>query len=175
MIRCDIYGEVKVVVNDNHKYGVLDKSDNVIVPFGKYGWISGFDHGLARVKSFCGKQRVDLLTGITEYPKWGIIDESGNEVLPVEYDEIWNFFEKNRDDTLVYQNGTRKRFLLSSRVLLSTYHDRVHSFEEMGHSYQEKEHFGEYAGTYAQDEMGYSDEFINDVLCGEPDAYWNID
>jgi tetratricopeptide (TPR) repeat protein len=35
--------------------------------------------------------------------------------------------------------------------------------------------YGEYAGTYAQDHANLSDEFINDVLGGEADAYWNID
>lgn len=41
--------------------------------------------------------------------------------------------------------------------------------------YDDRESYGEYAGTYAQDEMGLSDDFINDVLDGDPDAYWNID
>ena len=36
-------------------------------------------------------------------------------------------------------------------------------------------HYGEYAGSYAQDVMGYSDDEINDAFDGEPDAYWNID
>lgn len=39
----------------------------------------------------------------------------------------------------------------------------------------EKESYGQYAGTYAQDVEGLSDDFINDALDGEPDAYWNID
>ena len=33
----------------------------------------------------------------------------------------------------------------------------------------------EFAGTYAHDEAGYSDEDIWDIFDGEPDAYWNID
>lgn len=33
----------------------------------------------------------------------------------------------------------------------------------------------EYAGTWAYDVEGLSDDFINDVLDGDPDAYWNID
>lgn len=33
----------------------------------------------------------------------------------------------------------------------------------------------EYEGTYAHDIAGFDDDFINDVLDGEPDAYWNID
>jgi hypothetical protein len=32
-----------------------------------------------------------------------------------------------------------------------------------------------YAGTYAKDQAGLSDRFIDDVLDGEPGAYWNID
>lgn len=32
-----------------------------------------------------------------------------------------------------------------------------------------------YAGTYAQDEMGYSDDDIDTIFDGDPSAYWNID
>ena len=32
-----------------------------------------------------------------------------------------------------------------------------------------------YHGSYAQDEMGWSDDDIDTVLDGNPDAYWNID
>lgn len=32
-----------------------------------------------------------------------------------------------------------------------------------------------YAGSYAQDEMGYSDDDIDTIFDGDPDAYWNID
>jgi len=37
------------------------------------------------------------------------------------------------------------------------------------------ERYGQYEGTWAQDVEGLSDDFINDVLDGDPDAYWNID
>src|SRR5690554_957889 len=49
--------------------------------------------------------------------------------------------------------------------------------EDYGDYYEdyERESYGEYAGSYAQDVEGLSDDFINDVLDGEPDAYWNID
>ncbi len=33
----------------------------------------------------------------------------------------------------------------------------------------------EFAGTYAHDEAGYSDDEIWEIFDGEPDAYWNID
>ena len=35
--------------------------------------------------------------------------------------------------------------------------------------------YGRYGGSYAQDSEGLSDNFIDDVLDGCPDAYWNID
>ena len=33
----------------------------------------------------------------------------------------------------------------------------------------------EYAGTYTHDVAGFSDEDIDTIFDGEPDAYWNID
>lgn len=35
--------------------------------------------------------------------------------------------------------------------------------------------YGRYAVSYAQDEMGYSDDDIDTIFDGDPDAYWNID
>lgn len=42
---------------------------------------------------------------------------------------------------------------------------------------QEDEHplYEKYNGSYAQDEMGYSDDDIDTIFDGDPDAYWNID
>lgn len=37
------------------------------------------------------------------------------------------------------------------------------------------EYESEYAGTYAHDVEGYSDEEIDTIFDGDPDAYWNID
>lgn len=41
----------------------------------------------------------------------------------------------------------------------------------------EEEHptYEKYAGSYAQDEMGYSDDDIDTIFDGDPNAYWNID
>ena len=35
--------------------------------------------------------------------------------------------------------------------------------------------YDRYNGTYAQDEMGYSDDDIDTIFDGDPSAYWNID
>ena len=105
IIRQDNYGNVNVVENDKYQYGVTSNAGEMIVPFGKYAWISGYDHGLARVKGIFGDESINLETGKTERAKWGIINEIGEEVLPVIYDEIWNFFQKGRNNTKVVING----------------------------------------------------------------------
>ncbi len=38
-----------------------------------------------------------------------------------------------------------------------------------------EETYDRYNGTYAQDEMGYSDDDIDTIFDGDPSAYWNID
>ncbi|MBX9054207.1 hypothetical protein HCH02_14785 [Parabacteroides merdae] len=39
----------------------------------------------------------------------------------------------------------------------------------------EEPSYGRYADSWAQDEEGYSDDDIDTIFDGEPDAYWNID
>lgn len=41
--------------------------------------------------------------------------------------------------------------------------------------YHEKPTYGRYAGSWAQDVEGYSDNDIDDIFDGDPLAYWNID
>ena len=41
--------------------------------------------------------------------------------------------------------------------------------------YDEEETYDCFNGSWAQDEEGYSEQEIWDILGGEPDAYWNID
>lgn len=40
---------------------------------------------------------------------------------------------------------------------------------------QEEPTYDRYNGSYVQDEMGYSDDDIDTIFDGDPDAYWNID
>jgi hypothetical protein len=39
----------------------------------------------------------------------------------------------------------------------------------------EEEYYSPYEGTYARDVEGLSDDFIDNALGGDPEAYWNID
>lgn len=176
MMKSNNFGIVNVVENDRYQYGVTDNNGNVIVPFGKYGWISGYDHGLARVKSLIRGVRIDLAAGTFEYPKWGIIDMEGNEVLPVEYDEIWNFLGKGRENTKVLKDGNVYWFDLGSHELIGHAVRSVpYDWDDPEPNYGYGTSYGKYAGSYAQDVMGYSDDVIDDVFEGDPDAYWNID
>ena len=149
----------------NWKYGVLTALGEEIVPLGKYDWIDGYDNGLARVniKNNTGQG----MLGCTS--KWGIIDEKGNEVLPVEYDSIWNFYGKNRTYTKVVQEGKERNVSLLALLGLN---DKT---EYEPHYSYDRPHYEDFAGTYAQDVAGYSDEAIYDAFEGDPDAYWNID
>ena len=58
------------VQNKVSQYGVLRTDGSVVVPFGKYNWIDGFDNGLARVK-------IGVVTNGINESKWGLIDEEG--------------------------------------------------------------------------------------------------
>lgn len=94
---------IVTVQNKARKYGVIDMNGNIIVPFGKYDYIDGFDKGFARVK--IGKQTNGQ---IGSHCKWGIINEHGEEVLPAEYDDIWNFYGKSYDSIKVFRGSILK-------------------------------------------------------------------
>lgn len=46
-------GQIKLYTVQTTKYqcGIINSEGVEIIPFGKYSWIDGFDHGLSRVKS----------------------------------------------------------------------------------------------------------------------------
>lgn len=200
------YGNVIVAQSIDYQWGVLDLEGNVIVPFGKYGWIDGFESGLARVRTHGNSGRVGNTKAIldfmsensqviegesvleayiksdrsknpSKYAKWGIINEKGEEVLPVEYDDVWNFFGKGRYSTKVVKDNIEKvvyfHDLNPKLSIRDTRYLNMYNNVRGYNSYDR--HYGEYEGTYAQDVMGYSDDVIDAAFDGEPDAYWNID
>jgi hypothetical protein len=160
------------VQNKELKYGVIDLNGNVIVPFGRYDYIDGFDRGFARV-----------LVNIPTSPgsrKCGIINEQGEEVLPVEYDNIWNFYGKDYDTIIVEKDKTSSHISFDALNRISK-PNTIPIKEEPGFcdrwidDYEESQTYGEYEGSYVQDVLGWSDQMIGDALDGESDAYWNID
>jgi hypothetical protein len=171
-IHENTYGSVTVIEHSDYKWGVVNAEGNEIVPFGKYNWIDAFESGLARVKIGTAPSNMK-----DNGNKWGIINEKGKEVVPVEYDCIWNFAGKNRFSTKIIKDG------IESDVY---FHELNPELPQRGTYYQENDdarweeedygsHYGKYAGSYAQDVEGYSDDVIDDAFEGDPDAYWNID
>lgn len=164
-------GEKKLytVQNKDYKYAVLNIDGTEVVPFGKYSWIDGFDNGLARV-------RIGNVTNEQNENgnKWGLIDENGKEVLPLEYDSIWTFYGKQRVTTKVIKGNVAHNVILSE--LLGK--DKTQEKDNHSDKYDVNDYgtkFGEYAGSYTQDVEGHSDDVIDDAFDGDPDAYWNID
>lgn len=124
------YGNLTIIELTKSRFGIRCNA-GFIVPFGKYEWIEGFDHGLSRVRTHGLTGYTKNITAIFDddwneitdrkiieekeaeyrikhpekYAKWGIIDETGKEVLPTEYDEIWKFYGKNRLSTKVVRDG----------------------------------------------------------------------
>lgn len=114
------FGDITLLRRGFGKYSVLDKDGKTIVPFGKYQFINSFEQGLARVRkgSEIGgdiiawvrlddegfNQREDIKEETIDN-KWGIINEKGEEVLPVIYDEVWKFYKTRRNTTRVVKDG----------------------------------------------------------------------
>ena len=194
------FGRVSVVQNRDRQFAVISSDGEVIVPFGKYAWIDGFDSGLARVHTagvrvndpnVCAvfDDSFNIIEGKAldtyyddlkrkhpdQLSRWGIINMDGEEVVPVKYDNVWNFFGKNRKSTNVENDGSRYRVRFAD-LPGSVYYIEEKYGDAYGADYDDYgTHYGEYAGSYAQDVMGYSDDVINDAFEGDPDMYWNID
>lgn len=160
-------GNLTVVENSNYQWAVLDDNGRFVVPYGKYGWIGEFDSGLARV-------RTDEGYGTS---KWGIINEDGEVVLPLEYDKIWNFCGAKKDTITLERNGRREEICMCdlNPSLLPEEEECYDGYDDYSDYDSYGSHYGDFAGTYAQDVAGYSDDAIYDAFDGDPDAYWNID
>ena len=98
-----------VLVELNDKFGFIDTTGRVIIPF-KYASADDFFEGLARVQlnGKCGfidkagrevipckyNEAYSFSEGLARVRlnrKWGCIDKTGREVIPFKYDWVWNF------------------------------------------------------------------------------------
>ena len=108
-------------------------------------------------------------SGVTYYlvykdRKIGLLNSKKKILLPCIYDDIQHITYRT---ALVTENGIEKE----------VEYDNMKRFQDDDYSDmpEESHHYSEYAGSYAQDVMGYSDEDIDTIFDGDPDAYWNID
>jgi hypothetical protein len=86
-------------------------------------------------------------------------------------DEIIEEIKVIKPDFIITEEGKQKLAEKYSNWESEKRQDDYDDFDD----YDRRESYGQYAGSYAQDVEGLSDDFINDVLDGDPDAYWNID
>ena len=101
--------------------------------------------------------------------KSGIINELGGTISKIKYDEIQFSYPTNggaKDLKAVGWIGEKEFLLIDS--------EEEPLYPRRGNLY-ERPTYEQYAGSYAQDEMGYSDDDIDTIFDGDPDAYWNID
>ena len=168
---------MKVIQRKDGAYAVLSENDEIIIQYGKYDWIDGFEKGLARVK--LGHESNAIANNSN---KWGIINMNGEEVLPVVYDNIWNFLGKKMFSTRVEKDGEVKHINfhdLNPELPKVAINREDHEPSDTPDLDNEEENYGttfsKYSGTYAQDIAGFSDDIIDDVFEGDPEAYWNID
>ena len=92
--------------------------------------------------------------------KWGVIKLSGEDLFSCIYDNIKLISE---GIFILEIDGKEEK--------VNIYPKRKSNF----HSSYERPTYDRYSGSYAQDEMGYSDDDIDTIFDGDPSAYWNID
>ena len=110
--------------------------------------------------------------------KYGFINSIGEQVIPCVYDRleriIW--MDGVSSDCVMF-NGQigriRKGEFIPTITIDSSEKGDRHYYRRL--SNWERPTYERYAGSYAQDEMGYSDNDIDTIFDGDPSAYWNID
>ena len=92
--------------------------------------------------------------------KIGALNDEGVSIAPCIYDKIVS----NRHGGLI-------GILDGKEVVLNP----IPYIEDDDDYEYERPTYGRYAGSYAQDEAGFSNDDIDTIFDGDPDAYWNID
>ena len=115
----------------------------------------------------------EVLTFNPEYVEWVVKNVSGRMCIIEDsaIQEIELIFP-NFLITDEFEDYRKMRIFENEEVEDESYDD---DFDDPFSSYLEEPTYGRYAGSYAQDEMGYSDDDIDIIFDGNPDAYWNID
>lgn len=187
------------------KWGIIDNKNKIICTFdyidyfqnkesffsselNKVSAIFVTDNGMVLVDINSGKRISDLYDSIIwienntccrieKNGKFGIISENGDVVVSCIYNQIFR--------TVVNENGFQ-----SNDAILDGIHGKIINGEfqpelvrqEVQKTNKRKKKiqqdiptYERYAGSYAQDEMGYSDDDIDTIFDGDPNAYWNID
>ena len=103
--------------------------------------------------------------------KYGIVSYENELLLECIYDDIKR-----------YRNSSTFQIILNDKYYAINFISKIGPIiVNKDYSYisdstpKDRATYNNYHGSYAQDEMGYSDDDIDTIFDGDPDAYWNID
>lgn len=117
VIKEPINSTLYSVQNMDYKWGVIDENEKVIVEFGKYNWIDGFQNGLAKVighkdTTSPNSQIINIETGdvLPDRVEQGVINEAGEEVIELSDGYIiWKFYGKDYPTIVKEKDGIKQK------------------------------------------------------------------
>lgn len=93
-----------------------------------------------------------------------------------DYTHVYKTSERNICSTPLKESDEKGVWTKDSSTYRDIYDDDGDEYDDEDYSSDyDKPTYNRYNGSYAQDEMGYSDDDIDTIFDGNPDAYWNID
>jgi tetratricopeptide (TPR) repeat protein len=138
-----LYYEGLARVKKGDKYFFINKNEEVVSK--KYDYIGLYYEGLARVKKgdkyfFINKNEevvskkydyiglyYEGLARVEKDGKWGFVDKSGNEVVKLKYDKVWDFQKNGR--AAVKKDGKRGFVDKKGNEVVEPKYDKVWDFE----------------------------------------------
>lgn len=94
-----------------------------------------------------------------------------------DYFQIFESNERSISSTPLNVSEEKGTWDKNSSTYRDIYDDNEYNddddYDDYSHDYEEPT-YDRYNGSYAQDEMGYSDDDIDTIFDGDPEAYWNI-
>ena len=189
-----LYKNRYIVRNKENKWGIVDGENNVISDFIYTGYVKHMRSPLIYKTSAeiflddDGYVLVSLSNGVqlTSYyecihfdgwhykvqnrGKYGVYDKDGQCVIPCEYDYIGPLI----GNILVRKNGMEGH-IVNGTFVQSEQNGEKKNATGTVYTPKNKATYNNYHGSFAQDEMGYSDDDIDTIFDGDPSAYWNID
>lgn len=136
--KSPINSSLTVVQNEDYKWGAVDADGNTVVPFGKYAWMDGFRNGLAKVIGFNDNTSPNIVARFkvgdngmehdnTVVEEQGVINENGEEVLPLEY-TVWKFYGKDFPTIKTFKDGEERTYRFEE--LNPAYRDPADDYED---------------------------------------------
>ena len=114
------------------------------------------------------------LIAVVKDGKCGFINQDGKIVIPLIYDDVHDFI----NGTAKVRKGCHEGEIDENGNIVKTFSEiefhNQYSEDNDDDDYRST-HYRRYRGHYAQDVEGYSDDEIDSIFDGDPDAYWNID